>query len=265
MELRNKLIELLSSSNDANYTLALHILGATPILINKKIAQLIEQNVLVGAKDDAYLASSSPLLGYKILEIARAGLKQFIVDLQQLDLSYVQFFDGLEELQNLKEVRFYDNKIQQLPAQLFELPKLEKLYIRLNPLLNFEQLCSDLASIKTLKGLYLENNALQVVPSTLQQLPQLQFLRFNNRQMRFPNQITKIPNFILQLQQLTELNFWDNPIQSYPPTLFQFAQQQLHSFHIGRHSFSTGALAVEYLKLFKTEGLKTQLSYLHYD
>lgn len=232
-------------------------MSANPAYLNRAIKKWLLQDTLLTNEDFDLYFSSSNYNGAKLLKLARHNLAIVINKLEHIDLSCVQNFDGLEQLTQLKEVRFFDNKLQELPTQLFALKNLEKLYIRTNPLLDFEQVCLQLKSFPRLKELYLENNALEVVPNNLKHLPYLEHLRFNNRQFRLQNEIREIPSFLLTFRQLKALHFEKNPIQQIPSNLFDFAQQQLKEFTLGNYAFNNGLEAKAYLNLFKVHGLKT--------
>lgn len=256
--MKENLTILLQDSNPKNYHLGLLLLVGNPHWLDKDIKQIIRQQLLI-LSDSFLIHSSSPYNGQKILEVARLGLAPLILeDLRQIDLSYCTNFEGLEQLPQLTEVRFYKNQLQELPPALFKLSNLEHLYIRLNPQLNFEKVCEALCQFPNLKGLYLENNALSAVPTNLLRLQQLQHLYLNNRQLRHRNNIRIIPGFLTNMPCLKSLTFKDNIIESFPPQLLDFARQQLSLFNIGRHQFSSGHLAVQYMRLFKEHGLRLE-------
>lgn len=235
------------------------LLSANKTYLNEAIKKQLIENTLVREEDYHLHFSSSKHNGAKLLELARYNLVSVIDKLEQIDLSFLPSFEGLEQLSQLREVRFFDNKLKQLPPQLFHLKNLERLYIRINPLLDFEQLCLDLTHFKALKGLYLENNALERVPLNLEQLSHLEVLRFNNRQLRSSNSIQKIPAFLLSFKQLKELHFEKNPVNNIPKNLFSFAQKQLKAFTLGAYPFRSGSEAKAYLNLFKIHGLSSSL------
>jgi Leucine-rich repeat (LRR) protein len=237
--------------------LGLTLLSANQSYLNKEIETQLLKNTLVLEEDDSLHFSSSKYNGLKLLELAQYSLAFIIDNLEQIDLSNLQSFEGLERLTNIKEVRFFDNNLKQLPRALFQLKELKRLYIRVNPKLDFEQLCLELKAFKHLEGLYLENNELEIVPKNLKLLPHLKHLRFNNRQLRSPNKIQKIPSTLLSFQQLESLHFERNPIKEIPPNLFSFAKNQLKSFTLGAYPFKKGSDAKTYLKLFKIHGIKT--------
>lgn len=223
--------------------------------MNEAIKKQLLENALVREEDYHLQFSSSEYNGAKLLELAQYDLSSVMDKFEQIDLSLLSSFEGLEKFSQLKEVRFFDNNLKQLPPQLFDLKKLERLYIRVNPLLDFEQLCLDLTRFSVLKGLYLENNALKEIPKNLEQLAHLEVLRFNNRQLRSSNEIQKIPSFLLSFKQLKEIHFEKNPINDIPRKLFSFAQKQLKAFTLGAYPFRSGSEAKAYLNLFKIHGL----------
>lgn len=232
-------------------------MSANQSYLNEAIEKQILQNTLISAEEYDLQFSSSQHNGAKLLELAQYNLAFVIDKFEQIDLSKLQSFEGLERLKNIQEVRFFDNNLQQLPSELFQLNGLKKLYIRVNPSLDFEQVCLELKAFKHLEGLYLENNELEAVPENLKLLPHLKHLRFNNRQVRSQNQIQKIPSFLYSFEQLETLHFEGNPINTIPPNLFTFAQRQLKSFTLGAYPFRSGSEAKAYLNLFKIHGLKT--------
>lgn len=233
------------------------LLSANQVYLNEAIEKQLLENTLISAEDYDLQFSSSLYNGAKLLELARYNLEFIIDKFEQIDLSKLQSFEGLERLKNIKEVRFFDNHLTQLPSQLFQLKGLERLYIRVNPSLDFEQLCLDLQTFQHLEGLYLENNALTSIPKNLKRLSHLKHLQFNNRQLRAQNQIQEIPSFLQSFKQLESLHFERNPINSIPHHLFAFAQKQLKSFTLGTYPFRSGSEAKAYLNLFKIHGLKT--------
>lgn len=253
-----KIITLLQHSDPKNYFLGLSLLAGQPLLINEDIQAIIQKRVTVDSHSVLRYSSSS-YNGQELLNLASFGLlPYFFPAIKQLDLSYVQTFDGLEQFVAVEEVRFYNNEMTALPTQLFQLNKLKHLFIRLNPNLDFDQICLQLQQLPLLKSLHLENNGLSHVPKHLEQLISLETLILSNRQLVYKNQITAIPKTLLNLKQLKELSFEDNPISTFPTQLLDFARQQLHIFHIGRYNFLSGKQAVEYLELFKKHGLKTK-------
>ncbi len=237
--------------------MGLTLLSANPSYLNEEIEKQLLENTLVTEEDYHLYFSSSKHNGAKLLELARYNLEFVIDKFEQIDLSQLQSFEGLERLKNIKEVRFFDNNLKQLPRAIFQVNKLERLYIRMNPSLDFEQLCVELKAFKHLKGLYLENNELKMVPKNLNLLPHLKWLQFSNRQIRAQNSIQKIPSFLLSFQQLESLHFQLNPINAIPRNLFTFARKQLKNFTLGTYAFANGSEAKTYLKLFKIHGLKT--------
>lgn len=253
-----KIITLLQHNAPKNYFLGLSLLAGQPSLINQDVQAIIQKRVTVDSHSVLRYSSSS-YNGQELLNLVSFGLlPYFFPAIKQLDLSYVQTFDGLEQFAAVEEVRFYNNEITALPAQLFQLKKLKHLFIRLNPNLNFDQVCLQLQQFPLLQSLYLENNSLSHVPNHIEQLLFLKTLILSNRQLGYKNQITAIPQNILHLKQLKELSFEGNPINTFPTQLLDFARQQLHIFHIGRYNFLSGKQAVEYLELFKKHGLKTK-------
>lgn len=233
------------------------MLSANSSYLNTDVEKQLLEYTLVTEEDYDLHFSSSKHNGAKLLELARYNLETVIDKFEQIDLSRLQSFEGLERLKNIKEVRFFDNNLKQLPRELFQIKGLKKLYIRVNPALDFEQLCIDLKAFEHLEGLYLENNALEVVPKNLSLLSQLKYLQFNNRQIREQNQIQEIPAFLCDFKQLESLHFQLNSIQTIPSNLFKFAKEQLKTFTLGAYPFQKGSEAKTYLNLFKIHGLKT--------
>lgn len=235
------------------------MLSANPNYLNTDIEKQLLTNTLVAEEDYDLHFSSSKHNGAKLLELARYNLEAVIDKFEQIDLSKLHSFEGLERLKNIKEVRFFDNNLKQLPRELFQIKGLKKLYIRVNPILDFEELCLELKAFEHLEGLYLENNALDAIPENLRVLSQLKYLQFNNRQIRAQNNIQEIPAFLCDFNQLEHLHFARNTVQTIPSNLFRFAQKQLKTFTLGAYPFQDGSEAKTYLNLFKTHGLKTHL------
>lgn len=257
MKPQQQIIQLLKSPDETNIQLGLTLLSANPSYLNTDIEKQLLANTLVTEEDYDLHFSSSKHNGAKLLELARYNLEVVIDKFEQIDLSTLHSFEGLERLKNIKEVRFFDNNLKQLPRELFPIKGLRKLYIRVNSSLDFEQLCVELKAFEHLEGLYLENNALETVPNNLSLLSNLKYLQFNNRQIRAQNNIQEIPAFLCHFNQLEGLHFARNSVQRIPSNLFRFAQKQLKTFTLGAYNFKSGTEAKTYLKLFKIDGLKT--------
>lgn len=200
--------------------------------------------------------SSSMINGDKVLECVRCGLIWFVEDQLALDLSYTQDFEGLEQLQNLEELRLYHNHLEELPQQILQLKNLKRLYIRMNSKLDMEKACIQLSHFPNLELLALENNELSVVPQNLSLLTQLKALYLGNRQTWFRNQIYECPDFLLNFRQLRILSFDGNPLQKVPTKIWEFARQQLEVLNLGTYMPVDKKETEDFYHLYRLHGLK---------
>jgi internalin A len=110
-----------------------------------------------------------------------------------------------------------NNQLSQLPVELGQLTRLQRLYLDNNQL---SQLPVELAKLTNLQQLWLDSNRLSQLPVELAQLTNLQQLWLGN------NQLTQVPIELAQLTNLQELYLSGNQLRQIPIELAQLTNLQ---------------------------------------
>jgi Leucine-rich repeat (LRR) protein len=135
-----------------------------------------------------------------------------LTNLHELDLSYnkITKIEGLNTLTNLEKLNLWNNKITKIEG-LNTLTNLKKLYLSFNQITKIE----GLNTLTNLEKLNLWNNKITKIEGfdALTNLQRL-YLSFN--------QITEIPQNILNLRNLQDFKYYDNPINYISPNIVRF-------------------------------------------
>ena len=128
----------------------------------------------------------------------------------------------------------------QLPATLWNFPKLEILLIKNGRL---TKLSAGIRRMKNLKTLDLSNNKLNVLPDELGTLGELQRLILNN------NQLSTLPASLYELERLNELNLMNNLFTSLPKEIGNL--ETLRSLWLSNNELETLPAQISRLKQLK--------------
>ena len=166
---------------------------------------------------------------------------------------------------NLIELKIQATGIHTLPSQLFTLPRLHAVKIRMNPSLqklpsdigfndtirilsmdqnNIEVIPTDFGKLTRLETLSLDENNISILPKELCSLPRLQELSLSENQLPQlcenlasletlrmlninSNPIYELPSSLAKLQNLEYINLWDVPLQSEPKELYELNKLQV--------------------------------------
>jgi hypothetical protein len=126
-----------------------------------------------------------------------------------------------------------EEKLKAIPAEVFELDWLEKLYLTYNKL---KELPDSISLLQNLSQLYLRKNDLSELPNSISHLQNLSQLFLNDNQLRelpdsisrlqnlsqldlSENQLREIPDFISHLQNLSTLFLNDNQLRELPDSI----------------------------------------------
>ena len=147
---------------------------------------------------------------------------------------------------SLIELKIQATGLTKLPSQLFSLPRLHAVKIRMNP--NLTELPSDIGYNDTMRILSMDQNNIQFIPEDLGQLTNLETLSVDE------NNITALPEMICALPRLEELSISDNQIPELCDNLASL--QRLRMLNINSNPIrslpkSIGALQkLEYINLW---------------
>ncbi len=151
---------------------------------------------------------------------------------------------GLKKL-NLSGLRKKDEKLTEIPAEVFELEQLEVLYLNSNRLTSLPDL---ITRLQNLTELYLGNNQLTALPDSITRLQNLTRLDLGY------NQLTTVPDSITRLQNLTELSLGGNRLTALPDSICRL--QNLTSLYLGYDQLTALPDSITQLKNLKTLWLK---------
>lgn len=170
------------------------------------------------------------------------------------------------ELNQLKEIHFCGNKLDELPEDIYKLENLETLCLNDNYVKNLPKtiikltklkdirvpdnllptLPSWLFEIKTLERIDAGNNKIKRIPKSIKKAKKLKSLHLNN------NRIDFIPNEVFSLKNLEELVIFENVITEIPKEIVQL--EKLNIFDL-RNNEIEGDLPHEICKLTALEKL----------
>lgn len=148
------------------------------------------------------------------------------------------FPDDILKLTELKELGIDYNYFNSIPEVIFEIKSLITLNARSN---NIENISSNICNLKRLTTLILGNNCFDEIPKSIFNLPKLQMLDFSNKRVvrtnyiarstaRHKNLIKTIPNELLSLENLTQLNLFRNPIENVPEEIIVEGLEAIKNF-----------------------------------
>uniref|UniRef100_L7N3B7 Leucine-rich repeat-containing protein 7 n=1 Tax=Xenopus tropicalis TaxID=8364 RepID=L7N3B7_XENTR len=118
--------------------------------------------------------------------------------------------EGLELIQNLKELWIDNNSLQTLPGATGKLKQLIYLDMSKN---RIESVDTDISGCESLEDLLLSSNLLQQLPDSIGLLKKLTNLKVDD------NQLVALPNTIGNLSLLEEFDCSCNELESLPPTI----------------------------------------------
>lgn len=159
---------------------------------------------------------------------------------------------------SLIELKVQATGLTKVPSQLFSLPRLHSVKIRMNP--NLTELPSDIGYNDTMQILSMDQNNIQTIPNDLGQLTNLETLSLDE------NNISLIPSAICSLPRLEELTIADNRISHLCENLESL--QKLRKLNINSNPIQTlpesiGSLyQLEYINLWNVP-LKTEPTELY--
>ena len=128
------------------------------------------------------------------------------------------YYEALKKIKQaardeVKELDLSGIELTELPAEIGQLTKLTKLYLRNNSLSN---LPAEIGQLTNLTYLYLSNNSLSSLPAEIGQLTKLTKLYLSD------NSLSSLPAEIGQLTNLTHLNLSDNSLPIPPEILEKY-------------------------------------------
>ena len=135
---------------------------------------------------------------------------------------------------SLIELKVQATGLTKLPSQLFSLPRLHAVKIRMNP--NLKALPSDIGYNDTMRILSMDQNNIQVIPDDLGQLTNLETLSLDENNISVlssalcslprleelsisDNQVPQLCDNLASLQRLRMLNINSNPIHALPQSI----------------------------------------------
>ncbi|NET45691.1 COR domain-containing protein [Okeania sp. SIO2B3] len=114
------------------------------------------------------------------------------------------------ELDNIEVLSLRNNELTSIPASISKLTNLTGLYLRNNELTSIP---ASISKLTNLTGLYLSFNQLTIIPESISKLTNLTGLYLRN------NELTSIPASISKLTNLTWLDLSDNQLKSIPESI----------------------------------------------
>ncbi|MEH2410557.1 COR domain-containing protein [Nostoc sp.] len=138
-----------------------------------------------------------------------------------------------------------EEKLIEIPAEVFELKWLEVLNLSYNQLTTLPEA---IARLPQLTSLYLSYNQLTTLPEAIARLPQLTSLYLSH------NQLTTLPEAIARLQQLTSLYLSHNQLTTLPEAIARLPQ--LISLYLSYNQLTTLPEAIARLQQLTSLDLK---------
>lgn len=157
---------------------------------------------------EEYYQDWQPVINKWVTDLAESGFENELKEriekakqTQKLDLSGMGFEKlpkAVWELEDLKIIDLYNNKLAELPESLTQFQSLEKLYASKNPITSLPLFLNELPNLRVLKiddaqitefpawlckhpaleDISLENNQVEIIPSALKDLPKLRLIDF---------------------------------------------------------------------------------------
>lgn len=148
----------------------------------------------------------------------------------------------IKELKTLNKLRMDENHFSSIPEEIFHLEKLSHLSLqdmdipeipeqieKLNQLFFLDlsgnllnTLPHEMTHLTELTLLYLGNNQFETIPDLIFEMKSLRYLYFDNEEYKKnKNQISTVPERILNLQDLYKFNIAGNPVQTPPYEIVQ--------------------------------------------
>ncbi|XP_063290742.1 leucine-rich repeat-containing protein 18 [Pelobates fuscus] len=168
--------------------------------------------------------------GKRRLDLSKMGIAAMpkcilkLCDVEELDLSrnlIRKIPDWIQRFQNLRWLDLHSNEIEKLPESIGQLQSLMHLNV-CNNKLTTKGIPTELSNLKNLRQLNLGLNGIDIVPSTIGALKEL------NEVGLFDNQISAVPNSVLNLPKLKKLNTKRNPI---PPSEVEIKAKEQEAIH----------------------------------
>jgi hypothetical protein len=142
---------------------------------------------------------------YKNIPQLDSATKNHFNNLTQVDMRNkgLEDFPGVAaaEMINVTILKLGRNKLKELPEEIWNLSKLEELYLNKN---NFTKISTKVERLQNLTGLYLAENHLNELPSQIGNLKNLRELYIAGNELR------KLPKEIINLTSLTHFDFSEN-------------------------------------------------------
>jgi len=162
---------------------------------------------------EEYYQDWQPVINKWITDLAALGFEKELKEriekakqTQELDLSGMGFEklpEAVWELEELKIIDLYNNKLSELPERLTQFRSLEKLFASKNPITSLPLFLSDLPNLRVLK---IDDAQITEFPNWLCKHPALEDISFEN------NQIEIIPSALKELPKLRLFDFRGNPV-----------------------------------------------------
>ena len=174
------------------------------------------------------------------------------IDLQFRENKIEELPIGISDMPRLRKLALYKNKIKILPNDLYEVKKLQSLDLYYNDL---KTISPKFANFDSLSILYLSHNQFESVPEEIGEMINLEELYLHHNQLNdIPksisnlrklkvlrineNQITVFPEQILALEQLEYLDVSDNLLETIPGEIVQLRNLQLFSYNHNQIAFN---------------------------
>ncbi|AXE17737.1 hypothetical protein DR864_08310 [Runella rosea] len=180
---------------------------------------------------EEYYQDWQPVINKWITDLAALGFEKELKEriekakqTQELDLSGMGFEklpEAVWELEVLKIIDLYNNKLSELPERLTQFRSLEKLFASKNPITSLPLFLSDLPNLRVLK---IDDAQITEFPNWLCKHPALEDISLEN------NHIEIIPSALKELPKLRLFDFRGNPVINLPVLLFKAYKDNLKEY-----------------------------------
>jgi len=180
---------------------------------------------------EEYYQDWQPVINKWISDLAALGFEKELKEriekakqTQELDLSGMGFEtlpEAVWELEDLKTIDLYNNKLTELPEYLTQFQSLEKLYASKNPISVLPLFLSDLPNLRVLK---IDDAQITEFPNWLCKHPALEDISLEN------NQIEIIPSALKDLPKLRLMDFRGNPVINLPVSFLKATKGSLKEY-----------------------------------
>lgn len=180
---------------------------------------------------EEYYQDWQPVINKWITDLAALGFEKELKEriekarqTQELDLSSMGFEklpEAVWELEELKIIDLYNNKLSELPERLTQFRSLEKLFASKNPITSLPLFLSDLPNLRVLK---IDDAQITEFPNWLCKHPALEDISLEN------NQIEIIPSALKELPKLRLFDFKGNPVINLSGAVLKATKNRLTSY-----------------------------------